>query len=117
MNGIRKLPIDVQSFEKLRTGGYLYVDKTDLVYKLAAEGSQYFLSRPRRFGKSLLTRTLQAYFEGQKDLFSRPTLKVRRISSKALPSKNWKRSGRSIRYSIWISPVLTSVVRERLSWR
>ena len=69
MNGIRKLPIDVQSFEKLRTGGYLYVDKTDLVYKLAAEGSQYFLSRPRRFGKSLLTRTLQAYFEGQKDLF------------------------------------------------
>ena len=69
MNGIRKLPIDVQSFEKLRTGGYLYVDKTDLVYKLAAEGSQYFLSRPRRFGKSLLTRTLQAYFEGRKTLF------------------------------------------------
>ena len=69
MNGIRKLPIDVQSFEKLRTGGYLYVDKTDLVYKLAAEGSQYFLSRPRRFGKSLLTRTLQAYFEGKKEFF------------------------------------------------
>ena len=69
MNESRKLSIGVQSFEKLLTGGYLYVDKTDLVYKLATEGSQYFLSRPRRFGKSLLTRTLQAYFEGRKTLF------------------------------------------------
>ena len=69
MNGSRKLPIGIQSFEKLRTEGYLYVDKTDLVYKLVTEGSQYFLSRPRRFGKSLLTTTFRAYFEGQKDLF------------------------------------------------
>ena len=65
MNGNRKLPIGIQSFEKLRTEGCLYVDKTDLVYKLATEGSQYFLSRPRRFGKSLLTTTFRAYFEGQ----------------------------------------------------
>ena len=69
MNESRKLPIGVQSFEKLRRGGYLYVDKTDLIYKLVTEGRQYFLSRPRRFGKSLLTTTLQAYFEGQNDLF------------------------------------------------
>ena len=69
MNESRKLPIDVQSFEILRTEGYLYADKTDLVYKLVTEGRQYFLSRPRRFGKSLLTRTLQAYFEGRKTLF------------------------------------------------
>ena len=69
MNAIRKLPIGVQSFEILRTEGYLYVDKTDLVYKLVTEGRQYFLTRPRRFGKSLLTTTFRAYFEGKKDLF------------------------------------------------
>ena len=69
MNALRKLPIGVQSFEELRTEGYLYVDKTDLIYKLVTEGKQYFLSRPRRFGKSLLTTTLQAYFGGKKDFF------------------------------------------------
>ena len=69
MNESRKLPIGVQSFEELRTEGYLYVDKTDLIYKLVTEGKQYFLSRPRRFGKSLLTTTFQAYFEGKDELF------------------------------------------------
>ena len=69
MHAIRKLPIGIQSFEELRTEGYLYVDKTDLIYKLVTEGKQYFLSRPRRFGKSLLTTTLQAYFGGKKDFF------------------------------------------------
>ena len=63
-----KYPIGIQSFEKIRKGGYVYVDKTDLVYKLA-QGSVYFLARPRRFGKSLLVSTLKAYFEGRKDLF------------------------------------------------
>ena len=67
MNESRKLPIGIQSFEKLRKEGYLYVDKTDLIYKLVTEGTQCFLSRPRRFGKSLLTTTFRAYFEGQKD--------------------------------------------------
>lgn len=61
--------IGIQSFEKLRTGGYLYVDKTSFVYELATKGSYYFLSRPRRFGKSLLLSTLEAYFEGKKELF------------------------------------------------
>ena len=63
-----KYPIGIQSFETLRKDGYVYVDKTDLVYKLA-QGHVYFLSRPRRFGKSLLVSTLKAYFEGRKDLF------------------------------------------------
>lgn len=63
-----KYPIGIQSFEKIRKGGYVYVDKTDLVYRLA-EGSTFFLSRPRRFGKSLLISTLKAYFEGRRDLF------------------------------------------------
>ena len=63
-----KYPIGIQSFETLRRDGYVYVDKTDLVYKLA-QGHIYFLARPRRFGKSLLISTLKAYFEGRKDLF------------------------------------------------
>lgn len=66
---MRKLPIGIQSFEKLRREGYLYVDKTALVYLLATTGAPYFLSRPRRFGKSLLLSTLEAYFQGKKELF------------------------------------------------
>jgi hypothetical protein len=69
MSELQNLPIGIQSFEKLRTGGYLYVDKTALVYQLATSGSYFFLSRPRRFGKSMLLSTLQAYFEGKKELF------------------------------------------------
>ena len=64
-----KYPIGIQNFESLRTDGYDYVDKTELVYKLASEGRYYFLSRPRRFGKSLLLSTLKAYFEGKRELF------------------------------------------------
>ncbi len=66
----RKLPIGVQSFEKLRNENYLYVDKTEFIYRLASEGTTYFLSRPRRFGKSLLLSTMRAYFEGKKELFT-----------------------------------------------
>lgn len=65
----RKLPIGIQSFEKLRREGFLYVDKTVLVYQLAQAGNPCFLSRPRRFGKSLLLSTFEAYFLGKKDLF------------------------------------------------
>ena len=64
-----KYPIGIQSFEKIRRDGYVYVDKTALVYQLVTRGSYYFLSRPRRFGKSLLISTLQAYFEGKRELF------------------------------------------------
>ena len=63
-----KYPVGVQSFEKLITEQYVYVDKTDLVYRLAQQ-NVCFLSRPRRFGKSLLISTLEAYFSGKKDLF------------------------------------------------
>ena len=65
----RKYPVGIQSFETIRKDGYLYVDKTPLVYKMITEGKPYFLSRPRRFGKSLLISTLQAVFEGRRDLF------------------------------------------------
>ena len=65
----RKLPIGVQSFEKLRRDGYIYVDKTTFVWNLVQASNPYFLSRPRRFGKSLFLSTLAAYFLGQKELF------------------------------------------------
>ena len=65
----RFLPIGIQDFEKLRRGNYLYVDKTNFVYELASLSTPFFLSRPRRFGKSLLLSTLEAYFLGKKDLF------------------------------------------------
>ena len=64
-----KYPIGVQDFEKIISDGYVYVDKTDLVYRLVNEGSIYFLSRPRRFGKSLLVSTLKHYFLGHRELF------------------------------------------------
>ena len=65
-----KLPIGVQSFEKMRTGGYAYVDKTRFISELVSKGSYYFLSRPRRFGKSLFIDTLDCAFSGRKELFS-----------------------------------------------
>lgn len=66
----RRLPVGIQSFQKIRAENFLYVDKTDIVWKLANRGKTYnYLSRPRRFGKSVLVDTLQAYFEGKKELF------------------------------------------------
>jgi hypothetical protein len=62
-------PIGIQNFEKIRKDGYFYIDKTALIYQLVKTGSYYFLSRPRRFGKSLLLSTLEAYFQGKKELF------------------------------------------------
>ncbi|MDY4482292.1 MAG: AAA family ATPase, partial [Candidatus Cryptobacteroides sp.] len=62
-------PIGIQNFEKVREGDYVYVDKTATIYQLVTTGTYYFLSRPRRFGKSLLVSTLEAYFQGRKELF------------------------------------------------
>ena len=64
-----KYPIGIQNFESLIHDGYVYVDKTALIYQLADQGRYYFLSRPRRFGKSLLISTMDAYFSGKRELF------------------------------------------------
>lgn len=64
-----KYPIGIQTFSEIRENGYLYVDKTEYIHKLVSNGKYYFLSRPRRFGKSLTITTLQALFEGKRDLF------------------------------------------------
>ena len=64
-----KYPIGIQSFEKIREDGFVYVDKTEMIYSLVHDGTIYFLSRPRRFGKSLLISTLENYFLGRRELF------------------------------------------------
>lgn len=66
---MQKLPIGIQDFYKIRKDGYVYLDKTRLIYNLVSLGSYYFLSRPRRFGKSLLLSTIKAFFEGKRELF------------------------------------------------
>lgn len=82
-NTNRILPLGIQSFEKIRKERLLYIDKTDLVWELANNGKTYnYLSRPRRFGKSLLVDTIQTYFEGKKELFE--GLKIMQLE------KEWK---------------------------
>ncbi|MEY4504063.1 MAG: hypothetical protein RL154_356, partial [Pseudomonadota bacterium] len=66
---MKKLPIGIQTFEKIRTEDYIYVDKTNIAFNLINSGQYYFLSRPRRFGKSLFLSTLKSIFEGKKELF------------------------------------------------
>lgn len=75
----RKYPVGIQTFENIVKDGYVYVDKTDLVYKLAHTAKYVFLSRPRRFGKSLLSTTLCSYFRGQRELFE--GLKIMNLES------------------------------------
>jgi Predicted AAA-ATPase len=66
---MKKLPIGIQTFEIMINGGYVYVDKTEHIYRIITEARYYFLSRPRRFGKSLLVSTLKEIFSGNKQLF------------------------------------------------
>jgi hypothetical protein len=81
----RRLPVGIQSFKEIRRNNYAYVDKTEIVWNLVNRGKKYnYLSRPRRFGKSLLVDTLQTYFEGRCDLFE--GLKIMNLE------KEWKKS-------------------------
>lgn len=73
----RRYPVGIQTFSRIRREGYVYVDKTDLVWKLAHYATYVFMSRPRRFGKSLLTSTLESYFRGERELFE--GLKIMRL--------------------------------------
>lgn len=83
-----KYPIGIQSFDQIREDGYVYVDKTGLIYNLVTQGKTYFLSRPRRFGKSLLVSTLACYFQDAK------------ICLPDWKSTDWKRTGMSILSSV-----------------
>ena len=80
---LRRLPVGIQSFKEIREGNYLYVDKSDIVWNMVNLGEKYnYLSRPRRFGKSVLVDTLESYLEGRKDLFE--GLKIMQLE------KDWK---------------------------
>ncbi len=81
-------PIGQQDFAYIRSNGFVYVDKTDLVHKIAREGKYYFLSRPRRFGKSLLLSTLENYFLGNKELFQGLAIEQRETEWKQYPVLN-----------------------------
>ena len=95
-----KYPIGIQSFDQIIEDGYVYVDKTALVYRLVTEGKIYFLSRPRRFGKSLLLSTLKNYFLGRKELF-------KGLAIDAL-EKDWLTCSTSI--------LTGGILRERENW-
>ena len=86
-----KLPVGIQEFEKLRKEGYLYLDKTPLIWKMINEGCYYFLSRPRRFGKSLFMSTIQAFFEGKKQYFDGTVGQPLYIASSENVNWNWER--------------------------
>ena len=88
----KRYPLGIQTFSEIVKGNYFYADKTAIVYQLAHYAKFHFLSRPRRFGKSLFVSTLQAYFEGKKE----------KNCSRALPSNRWRRNGRHILSSTWI---------------
>ena len=103
-----RFPLGVQSFEKLRTGSAVYVDKTDYVYRLVkSDATAYFLARPRRFGKSLMCNTLRAYFEGKKELFE------------GLKISQWEKDW--IKYPVFYLPLASgdfskeNAIRNRLS--
>ena len=81
-----KYPIGIQSFKNIRMDDFAYVDKTALIYRLVQEGKCYFLSRPRRFGKSLLLSTLKSYFQGCKEMFEGLAISKLRHSMKCSTS-------------------------------
>ena len=91
VKNMKKYPVGIQSFESIRKDGYIYVDKTAYIYKMITEGKPYFLSRPRRFGKSLLVSTLAAVFDGRRELFEEMTLENGLVQPKLfIASTDWK---------------------------
>ena len=106
----RKLPIGIQGFEKLRTENFLYVDKTDYIYRLVHNNVPYFLSRPRRFGKSLLLSAMKAYWEGKRDLFA--GLQIEKLEQdnpdawKAYPVFYFDFNGKNYQYETALETVL-----------
>ena len=107
-----KYPIGIQTFENIIKENYVYVDKTDMVYSLANEGKIYFLSRPRRFGKSLLLSTLRAYFEGKKELFK--GLKIETLEKEWMQHKVFHLDFNGVNFTVpgALNRVLNSLLNE-----
>ena len=107
-----KYPIGIQTFEKIIKENYVYVDKTDLIYSLVHGGDIYFLSRPRRFGKSLLLSTLRAYFEGKKELFK--GLKIETLEKEWMQHKVFHFDFNGVNFTVpgALNRVLNSLLNE-----
>jgi hypothetical protein len=99
-------PVGIQSFSEIRQGGYVYVDKTADIYKLASTGKYYFLSRPRRFGKSLLVSTMEAYFKGRKELFKGLAIEKLEKNREECPVLHFDFSGKSYAQPDSLSDIL-----------
>ncbi len=98
-----KYPIGIQSFDQIINEGYLYIDKTKLIYDLVQNGKIYFLSRPRRFGKSLLVSTLECYFQGRKELFK--GLAMEKLE------KDWKQ------YPVFHIDFMAKTLQKKTNWK
>ena len=107
-----KYPIGIQTFEKIREDGYVYVDKTALIYEIAHNGTYYFLSRPRRFGKSLLVSTLEAYFKGRKELFAGLAIEKLEKDWKEYPVLRVDFSGKSYDQADVLGKVLNDILNK-----
>ena len=96
-------PIGIQNFEDLRKKDYIYVDKTALIYLLVSTGKYYFLSRPRRFGKSLLISTLEAYFSGKRELFAGLEMEKleKKLSQRGVFGRNTKSKSGGVGETLW----------------
>ena len=105
-----KYPIGIQSFDKIINEGYLYIDKTELIYDLVHNGNIYFLSRPRRFGKSLLVSTLECYFQGRKELFKGLALEKLETEWKEYPVFHIDFNGKDFTKENELESVLTEFV-------
>ena len=102
----RIYPVGIQNFEEIRKGNYSYIDKTALVYKLVQSGKYYFLSRPRRFGKSLLLSTLESYFRGKKELFKGLAIEKLEKEWKEYPVLHLDLNTKKYEYSSSINEIL-----------
>ncbi len=111
----RYFPIGIQTFEKIRELNAIYVDKTELIYRLVNGGNYYFLSRPRRFGKSLLISTLKSYFEGRKDLFEGLAIASLEKDWKQYPVLHFSLSKKRIVKLEDVGFLLDSILREQES--
>ena len=107
-----KYPIGIQTFEKIREDGYVYVDKTALIYQIAQNGTYFFLSRPRRFGKSLLVSTLEAYFKGRKELFAGLAIEKLEKDWKEYPVLRVDFSGKSYDQADVLGKVLNDILNK-----
>ena len=107
-----KYPVGISTFRNIREGGYVYVDKTRLIYELVSDYTYVFLSRPRRFGKSLLASTIEAYFRGEKDLFEGLEIEELEKEWKEYPVLRFDLSGENFNHPVRLIDHISGCLKE-----